>query len=60
MHTLSQLQKAVDCPQILYNVPSRTAVDMSNDIVLELASIDNIIGIKDATGDVERGSALLP
>ncbi len=51
--------KAVDCPQILYNVPSRTAVDMSNDIVLELASIDNIIGIKDATGDVERGSALL-
>ena len=51
--------KAVDCPQILYNVPSRTAVDMSNDIVLELASIDNIVGIKDATGDVERGSALL-
>ena len=51
--------KAVDCPQILYNVPSRTAVDMSNDIVLELASIDNIIGIKDATGDVDRGSALL-
>ena len=53
------IAKAVDCPQILYNVPSRTAVDMSNDIVLELASIDNIIGIKDATGDVERGSALL-
>jgi len=51
--------RAVDCPQILYNVPSRTAVDISNDTVMELTSIDNIVGIKDATGDVERGSALL-
>ena len=54
-----KVSTAVDCPQILYNVPTRTAVDMTNETVLELASIDNIVGIKDATGDLERGSALL-
>ncbi len=53
------IAEAVDCPQILYNVPSRTAVDLSNETVLELSLMDNIAGIKDATGDVDRGSALL-
>lgn len=45
---------AVDIPQILYNVPGRTALDMGNDTVVELSKISNIIGIKDATADVPR------
>lgn len=50
---------AVDIPQILYNVPGRTGVDMHNDTTDRLADIDNIIGIKDATGDLERGADLI-
>jgi 4-hydroxy-tetrahydrodipicolinate synthase len=46
--------QAVDIPQILYNVPGRTAVDMRNDVVVALSSLDNIVGIKDATGDLAR------
>lgn len=53
------IAEAVDMPHILYNVPSRTGADMNNDTVLRLAQIPNIIGIKDATGDIERGSDLL-
>ena len=51
--------EAVAVPQILYNVPGRTAVDMSNDTVERLASISNIVGIKDATGDMARGKDLV-
>ncbi len=51
--------EAVSIPQILYNVPGRTAVDMSNDTVERLADIGNITGIKDATGDVARGADLI-
>lgn len=51
--------EAVDIPMILYNVPSRTVADISNDTVLRLAQISNIIGIKDATGDIARGCDLL-
>lgn len=50
---------AVDVPQILYNVPSRTGCDLSNDTVLRLAKVKNIVGIKDATGGIERGTDLL-
>lgn len=50
---------AVDIPQILYNVPGRTACDIQNDTVLRLAKVKNIIGIKDATGGIERGTDLL-
>lgn len=50
---------AVDIPQILYNVPSRTGCDISNDTALRLAKIKNIAGIKDATGSIERGTDLL-
>lgn len=50
---------AVDIPQILYNVPSRTGCDISNDTALRLANIKNIVGIKDATGGIERGTDLL-
>ena len=53
------IAEAVDMPHILYNVPSRTVADMSNGTALRLAEIPNIIGIKDATGDIERGSDLL-
>jgi 4-hydroxy-tetrahydrodipicolinate synthase len=51
--------KAVDIPQILYNVPGRTGCDLSNDTVLRLAQLPNIVGIKDATGGMERGTDLL-
>jgi len=50
---------AVDIPQILYNVPGRTGCDLSNDTALRLAEIDNIVGIKDATGSIERGTDLV-
>ncbi len=53
------IAEAVDVPQILYNVPGRTVADLQNDTVLRLAQIDNIIGIKDATASLERGSDLL-
>jgi 4-hydroxy-tetrahydrodipicolinate synthase len=53
------IAEAVDIPQILYNVPSRTVADIANDTVLRLAQIPNIVGIKDATGDMGRGFDLL-
>jgi 4-hydroxy-tetrahydrodipicolinate synthase len=46
--------EAVDIPQILYNVPGRTACDMLPETVGLLCGIDNIIGIKEATGDLGR------
>ncbi|OOS02782.1 dihydrodipicolinate synthase [Moraxella cuniculi DSM 21768] len=49
----------VDMPQMLYNVPGRTVVDMSEDTVNRLADLPNIIAIKDATGDIERGKRLI-
>ena len=51
--------EAVDIPQILYNVPGRTVADIANETVLRLAEIPNIVGIKDATGDMGRGFELL-
>lgn len=51
--------EAVDISQILYNVPGRTGCDLSNDTVLRLAQVRNIVGIKDATGGIERGTDLL-
>ncbi|MEQ1531888.1 MAG: 4-hydroxy-tetrahydrodipicolinate synthase, partial [Methylococcales bacterium] len=51
--------EAVDIPQILYNVPGRTGCDIANDTTLRLAQIPNIVGIKDATGSIERGTDLL-
>ena len=53
------IAEAVDMPHILYNVPGRTACDLANDTVLRLSQIPNIVGIKDATGNIERGSDLL-
>ena len=53
------IAEAVDIPNILYNVPGRTAVDMLPETTAQLAEIDNIVGIKDATGDLRRGAELL-
>ncbi|HYD33938.1 MAG TPA: 4-hydroxy-tetrahydrodipicolinate synthase, partial [Methylophilaceae bacterium] len=53
------IAEAVDIPQVLYNVPSRTGCDISNDTVLKLAQLPTIVGIKDATGNIERGTDLL-
>lgn len=50
---------AVDIPQILYNVPGRTGCDLANDTALRLAAISNIVGMKDATGSIERGTDLI-
>jgi 4-hydroxy-tetrahydrodipicolinate synthase len=54
-----KIAETVDMPHILYNVPGRTSCDMNNDTVLRLSEIHNIVGIKDATGNIERGSDLL-
>ncbi len=51
--------EAVPIPQILYNVPGRTAVDMLPETVARLADISNIVGIKEATGDLARGQEIL-
>ena len=48
------IAESCELPQILYNVPGRTAVDMLPETVARLANIPNIIGIKEATGDLER------
>ena len=53
------IARSVAIPQILYNVPGRTGVDLLNETVDRLAVIDNIIAIKDATGDLERGRELI-
>lgn len=50
---------AVDIPQILYNVPGRTGCDISNDTTVRLSAHKNIVGIKDATGGIERGTDLI-
>lgn len=51
--------KAVDIPLILYNVPGRTVADLENRTALELSKIPNIIGIKDATGNLWRNQELI-
>ncbi|MFZ5482786.1 MAG: 4-hydroxy-tetrahydrodipicolinate synthase [Pseudomonadota bacterium] len=53
------IAEAVELPLILYNVPGRTASDIGNDTVLRLAQVPGVVGIKDATGNLERGSDLL-
>jgi 4-hydroxy-tetrahydrodipicolinate synthase len=53
------IAEAVDIPQILYNVPGRTACDMLPDTISRLAQIPNIIGVKEATGNLQRGREVL-
>ena len=54
-----KIAEAVDLPMLLYNVPARTVADMDNDTVLRLAQVPGIIGIKDATANLGRGTDLL-
>ncbi len=53
------IAERVDLPVILYNVPGRTVADLSNETTVRLAQVPGVIGIKDATGNLERGSLLL-
>lgn len=53
------IAEAEDLPVILYNVPGRTVADLSNDTALRLAEVPNIIGLKDATGSIERACDLV-
>lgn len=53
------IAESTDLPTILYNVPGRTVADLHNDTVVRLSQVRNIVGIKDATGNLERGADLL-
>ena len=53
------IAEAVDLPTVLYNVPGRTVADMAHDTVMRLAQVDGIIGIKEATGNIERAQWLI-
>ncbi len=53
------IAEAVDIPMVLYNVPSRTVADMQHDTVLRLAQVPGIVGIKEATGSIERAGWLI-
>ncbi|TXG79277.1 MAG: 4-hydroxy-tetrahydrodipicolinate synthase [Thermomicrobiales bacterium] len=53
------IAEAVDLPVVLYNVPGRTVADMSNDTILRLAQVPGIIGVKEATGNIERATDLV-
>lgn len=54
-----KIAESVDIPVILYNVPGRTVADMSNETILRLAQVPGVIGVKDATGNIARGTDLL-
>ncbi|KAB2873923.1 MAG: 4-hydroxy-tetrahydrodipicolinate synthase [Burkholderiaceae bacterium] len=53
------IAEAVDIPVVLYNVPGRTVADLQHDTVLRLAQVDRIVGIKEATGNIERAAWLI-
>ena len=55
----SAIARAVDLPMLLYNVPGRTVADMAHDTVLRLAKVPGIVGIKEATGNIERAQWLI-
>jgi 4-hydroxy-tetrahydrodipicolinate synthase len=54
-----KIAETVDLPLILYNVPGRTVADLSNDTTLRLAEVPGIVGVKDATGSMERAADLI-
>ena len=54
-----KIAETVELPMILYNVPARTVADLQNDTVMRLAQVPGIIGIKDATANIERGTDLI-
>ena len=56
---LKAIAEAVDLPMVLYNVPGRSVADMAHDTVLRLAQVPGIVGIKEATGNIERAQWLI-
>lgn len=54
-----KIAESVDLPVILYNVPGRTVADMNHDTVIRLASVPGIIGVKEATGNIDRAANLI-
>lgn len=54
-----KIADSVAIPQLLYNVPGRTGCDLADETALKLAEVSNIVGIKDATGDLNRAKALI-
>jgi 4-hydroxy-tetrahydrodipicolinate synthase len=54
-----KISESVDLPMYLYNVPGRTVADMAHDTVMRLAEVDGIVGIKEATGNIERAQWLI-
>lgn len=55
----AKIAESVELPLILYNVPGRTVADLSNETTLRLAQVPGIVGLKDATGNMERGADLI-
>jgi 4-hydroxy-tetrahydrodipicolinate synthase len=55
----SKIAESVDLPVILYNVPGRTVADMGHETVLRLAQVPGIVGVKEATGNVDRAAHLI-
>ncbi len=53
------IAEAVDLPHVLYNVPGRTVADLQHDTVLRLAQVPGVIGIKEASGNIERAAWLI-
>jgi 4-hydroxy-tetrahydrodipicolinate synthase len=54
-----KIAESVELPVILYNVPGRTVADMSNETMLRLAKVPGIVGVKEATGNIGRGTELM-
>jgi len=55
----AKIAEAVDLPVVLYNVPGRTVADMSNETILRLAQVPGIVGVKEATGNIDRAAHLI-
>ncbi|MCG5073475.1 4-hydroxy-tetrahydrodipicolinate synthase [Paraburkholderia tagetis] len=55
----AKIAEAVDLPVLLYNVPGRTVADMSNETILRLAQVPGIVGVKEATGNIDRAAHLI-
>ncbi|RDK10192.1 4-hydroxy-tetrahydrodipicolinate synthase [Cupriavidus lacunae] len=53
------IAEAVDLPVLLYNVPGRTVADMNNETILRLAQVPGIVGVKEATGNIDRAAQLI-
>ncbi|PIR38028.1 MAG: 4-hydroxy-tetrahydrodipicolinate synthase [Alphaproteobacteria bacterium CG11_big_fil_rev_8_21_14_0_20_39_49] len=53
------IHDATDIPMILYNIPGRSVIDMKDETIVRLAELENVVGIKDATGDLSRVGSLI-